>query len=139
MSKLNNSDIANIVNIIELVKDLKGSTRDTNTITLKGSTINSIVETYEQCGALANKITGVLNNKLSVLDYENIKAIKTIMYLGKYEDYESTWEDIYAEYSKNLVHKLQGKELDIASITSEFNIDTYLERGLVILGVYKNI
>lgn len=130
MDNIKDSDIKNIVDIIKLVRGLKG---------LENLTDNDKLEKYGEFNDLSTKLTEVLNNNLSLLDYESIKVIKTVMCLGKYEDYDFAWKDKYAEYSENLIDSFQGKELDIESIVSEFNLDAYLWDGLKILCKTMNI
>ena len=126
MANMKHSDMKNIIDIITIVSGLKESSDVSLTGTFK-------LDSYEKLNKLANEIRKVLHNYLSVLDYESIKVIKTVMCLGKYEDYESNWEDIYGEYSKSLIDSWQTKELEVEFLKNELNIDSYLKRGLEII------
>lgn len=75
---------------------------------------------------------------LSSLDFETVKVIQTIMYLGRDHDYckEDSFEIRYNKYRK--YHELNGwneKEVEIMQMVQKMPLDTYLSDGFKILGI----
>lgn len=79
-----------------------------------------------------------LESVLNSLDFEAIKTLQVIMYLGRDEDYnpKQTPEEIYRDY-RNYFDK-QGwktKSIEIGQMTEKFPLGSYLENGFSILGI----
>lgn len=75
---------------------------------------------------------------LDSLDFETVKIIQTIMYLGRDHDYckEDSFEIRYDKYRK--YHELSGwneKEVEIMQMVQKIPLDTYLRDGFKILGI----
>ena len=75
---------------------------------------------------------------LNSLDFETVKVIQTIMYLGRDHDYckEDSFEIRYNKYRK--YHELNGwneKEVEIMQMVQKMPLDTYLSDGFKILGI----
>lgn len=75
---------------------------------------------------------------LKALDYEVIKAIQVVMYLGRDQDYDKndTPEKIYSEYRHYFGSKgWDEKDIIINTVTEKISLGKYLQDGLGILGV----
>lgn len=78
-----------------------------------------------------------LFNYLDSLDYETLKVIQTIMYLGKNNDYnrDLLGEDIYIDY-RQYMDEIIGwntKEEAVLKIDEKSQLADYLENGLSII------
>lgn len=79
-----------------------------------------------------------LDSYLNTLDFEDVKMIQTIMYLGRDKDYNrsSMPEEIYREnreYMDNL--GWTEKYIEVNQIVEKLPLDKYLENGLKILNI----
>lgn len=80
------------------------------------------------------KLFDFLNN----LDFESVKIIQTIMYIGRDHDYKETdsYETRYAKYRKSLdINGWNDKETEVSQIVQKVPLDRYLKDGFDILGI----
>lgn len=80
------------------------------------------------------KLFDFLNN----LDFESVKIIQTIMYIGRDHDYNKTdsYETRYAKYRKSLdIDGWNDKEIEVSQIVQKVPLDRYLKDGFDILGI----
>ncbi|OSA92662.1 UNVERIFIED_ORG: hypothetical protein B2H93_13975 [Clostridium botulinum] len=89
-------------------------------------------------GILVNQATEELENFLNALDFEVVKTIQTIMYLGRDKDYENDIPiDRFKKVKKGLIWNNQ-KSIEVNQIVSKLPLDKYLEEGFKILGIKIN-
>lgn len=89
-------------------------------------------------GILVNQATEELKNFLNALDFEVVKTIQTIMYLGRDKDYENDIPiDRFKKVKKGLIWNNQ-KSIEVNQIVSKLPLDKYLEEGFKILGIKIN-
>lgn len=105
----------------------------------EGGTIQELLE-YEQSedNKLYKEKDKALTEYLDKLDFEQIKILQTIMYLGRDQDYDSndTPEQIYKkqrEYFDNL--GWNEKWMEVEKILEKAPLDQYLKKGLEILKI----
>lgn len=82
----------------------------------------------------AQKLFDFLNN----LDFESVKIIQTIMYIGRDHDYNKTdsYKTRYAKYRKSLDNNgWSDKEIEVSQIVGKIPLDVYLKDGFDILGI----
>lgn len=80
------------------------------------------------------KLFDFLNN----LDFESVKIIQTIMYIGRDNDYNKTdsYEIRYEKYRKSLdINGWNDKEIEVSQIVQKLPLDKYLKNGFDILGI----
>lgn len=80
------------------------------------------------------KLFDFLNN----LDFESVKIIQTIMYIGRDHDYKETdnYETRYEKYRKSLdINGWNNKEIEVSQIVQKVPLDRYLKDGFDILGI----
>lgn len=80
------------------------------------------------------KLFDFLNN----LDFESVKIIQTIMYIGRDNDYNKTdsYEIRYEKYRKSLdINGWNDKEIEVSRIVQKLPLDKYLKSGFDILGI----
>ncbi len=80
------------------------------------------------------KLFDFLNN----LDFESVKIIQTIMYIGRDNDYNKTdsYEIRYEKYRKSLdINGWNDKEIEVSQIVQKLPLDKYLKSGFDILGI----
>ena len=79
-----------------------------------------------------------LFNFLNSLDFESVKIIQTIMYIGRDHDYDKTdsYEARYEDYRKSLdSNGWNDKEIEVSQIVQKVPLDIYLKDGFDILGI----
>ena len=79
-----------------------------------------------------------LFNFLNSLDFERVKIIQTIMYIGRDHDYDKTdsYEARYEDYRKSLdSNGWNDKEIEVSQIVQKVPLDIYLKDGFDILGI----
>lgn len=79
-----------------------------------------------------------LFNFLNSLDFESVKIIQTIMYIGRDHDYDKTdsYEARYEDYRKSLdSNGWNNKEIEVSQIVQKVPLDIYLKDGFDILGI----
>jgi hypothetical protein len=79
-----------------------------------------------------------LFNFLNSLDFESVKIIQTIMYIGRDHDYDKTdsYEAGYEDYRKSLdSNGWNDKEIEVSQIVQKVPLDIYLKDGFDILGI----
>ncbi len=79
-----------------------------------------------------------LFNLLESLDFESVKIVQTIMYIGRDHDYSKsdTYEVRYRKYRESLdLNGWNEKEIEINQIVQKVPLDTYLKDGFEILGI----
>lgn len=75
---------------------------------------------------------------LNSLDFESVKIIQTIMYIGRDHDYNKvdSYETRYARYRKSLdINGWNDKEIEVSQIVHKVPLDKYLKDGFDILGI----
>ncbi|MGZ3123762.1 hypothetical protein ACT17C_19285, partial [Bacillus subtilis] len=112
--------------------------------------INSRKDVFEKVIALAearrelvdsgrdyNKEDIALLKYVETLDYEDIKVLQTIMYLGRDRDYDKSMssQEIYDDYRGSFdMRGWKNQEIDAGQMTDKAPMGTYLIDGLKILG-----
>lgn len=78
-----------------------------------------------------------LFNYLNELDYNVVKIIQTIMYLGRDKEYfkEDPPELIYKKLEKDLEQSWNDKEVEVYQIFQKMPLDRYLKDGFEILKI----
>jgi hypothetical protein len=79
-----------------------------------------------------------LEDYLMQLDFEIIKILQTIMYLGRDKDYSNrdSPKDIYLEQRRYFDNEgWTTKEIEINQMTEKLPLDQYLEEGFKILNI----
>ncbi|PFL14005.1 hypothetical protein COJ07_29250 [Bacillus cereus] len=105
-----------------------------------GSTPKDIIEFRETPeGKELARRKKLLNDYLNQLDFEVVKTIQVIMYLGRNRDYDEKDlpEEIYRKQRESFDKHIgwNEKRIEINQITQKVPLDQYLENGLNILGV----
>ncbi|SCM88432.1 DUF3775 domain-containing protein [Bacillus mycoides] len=105
-----------------------------------GSTPKDIIEFRETPeGKELARRKKLLNDYLNQLDFEVVKTIQVIMYLGRNRDYDEQDlpEEIYRKQRESFDKHIgwNEKRIEINQITQKVPLDQYLENGLNILGV----
>ncbi|MEC2390240.1 hypothetical protein BK709_04820 [Bacillus thuringiensis serovar shandongiensis] len=80
----------------------------------------------------------LLENYLKELDFDTVKNIQTIMYLGRDKDYnkEDTPEEIYRKEREYFDSQgWNSQDIEINKIVEKAPLDKYLEDGLEILKI----
>lgn len=80
------------------------------------------------------KLFDLLNN----LDFESVKIIQTIMYIGRDHDYNKTdsYETRYVKYRNSLdINGWNDKEIEVSQMVQKVPLDRYLKDGFDILGI----
>ena len=75
---------------------------------------------------------------MEALDLEEIKILRTVMYLGRDGDYDKnkTQDEVYNDYREYMdTLGWNEKRIEIDHMVSKFPLDNYLEKGFNILGV----
>ncbi|PFV70918.1 DUF3775 domain-containing protein [Bacillus thuringiensis] len=104
-----------------------------------GSSPKDIHEfTKSSKGKELNKKEELLDNYLENLDFETIKTLQTIMYLGRDKEHDrgDTPEEIYRKeraYSDS--RGWETKSIEINQMTEKAPLDIYLKSGLEILQI----
>lgn len=105
---------------------LGGETNITGVITLSAEDNPRFIELDQK-----------LENYLESLDYETIKVIQTIMYLGRDEQYDKNLIGIerYKDYRKYMDDQIGWKTqyLEVQQIMEKLPLAKYLENGLEII------
>ena len=79
-----------------------------------------------------------LTEILMKLEYDEVMAIQTIMYLGRDKDYDSslTSDEIFLDYKKYIENLgINTKKLAIQQIVEKVPLGEYLTKGYAILGI----
>ena len=79
-----------------------------------------------------------LTKILMKLEYDEVMAIQTIMYLGRDKDYDSslTSDEIFLDYKKYIENLgINTKKLAIQQIVEKVPLGEYLTKGYAILGI----
>lgn len=93
---------------------------------------------YEQNDPEYREIRKILETYLNNLDFEIIKAIQVIMYLGRDEDYLENESPVERYVNYRLYSNSQGwnkKDIEIVQMTEKLPLADYLKRGMEILGI----
>lgn len=88
--------------------------------------------------AIRNPAEDKLIKYLNELDFETIKMIQTVMYLGRDNEYSdlSNGEQRYLKLREDFDKKgWKTKDIEISQIKQKVPLDKYLKKGLSILGV----
>ncbi len=100
-------------------------------------TVENLRDTYAKdlsYSAKENELFDVLNG----LDFESIKIIQTIMYIGRDHDYDrnDSYETRYKKYRESLDFRgWNEKEIEVDQIVQKVPLDNYLKDGFEILGI----
>ncbi|WP_273854038.1 DUF3775 domain-containing protein [Guptibacillus spartinae] len=89
-------------------------------------------------GKKIRELNEELESYLENLEFDDIRMIQTVMYLGRDRDYPKTEspEEIYENYLQDLSSDgWNSKEVEIRQMTSKVPFSSYLENGLEILQV----
>jgi len=88
---------------------------------------------------IVDKSESQLEKYMSSLDFETIKIIQTIMYLGKDEEYNKndTPQQIYTKERSNFDHQgwNKDKNVEINQMVEKVPFDQYLLNGFKILNI----
>ncbi|MFB4471812.1 hypothetical protein ACDI16_02440 [Oceanobacillus caeni] len=80
-----------------------------------------------------------LYNFLCALDFETVKVLQTLMYLGRDKDYNGnlTSKNIYLEERRYFDNQIgwKTKEIEINQMVEKLPLDEYLEEALKILRI----
>ncbi|PER23511.1 hypothetical protein CN931_01355 [Bacillus sp. AFS054943] len=89
-------------------------------------------------GQELNEKKQLLKNYLEELDFDTVKTIQSIMYLGRDRDYDKqdTPEEIFYKQREDFDSQgWQSKSIEINQIVEKAPLDGYLEDGLKILQI----
>lgn|SRR5699024_737242 len=90
-------------------------------------------------GKRLNEMENKLKDYLDTLNFDDIKVIKVVMYLGRDKDYDKSLstEMIYNSYFDYFNNQgWASKEVEIHQLTGKYPLADYLKSGLNILEVY---
>jgi hypothetical protein len=79
-----------------------------------------------------------LNNYMSNLNFDDVKMLQTVMYLGRDRDYDKSLSSlgIYNDYLKYIGRNgWNSKEIEINQMTEKMPLADYLKCGLEVLSV----
>lgn len=120
-----------LMKIIALAKERREVTADEGVVTLSTSAIQDYYDSEEN--DRERQLSSALYEYLLQLQFEEVKFVQTLMYIGRDEsleenvDAESLYKDVYASL------RWDTQELEAEEIVDKMPLDEYLRRGMELM------